>query len=447
MSLRIEQLSYRYPNGKMSVIDQLNLEVTDGQRVVITGPTGCGKSTLLRLIVGSLQRHGQGDVSGTVFWNEQPITDLHPHERARAVARVAQQPKDQILAQRVDEELAFGMSAIGYSSSQQKAAIQPLLDQVQLLIAPERHPNTLSGGQLQRLMIASALATKSEILCLDEPLAHLDRNGTQKLLGVLTQLAEMGVIVIMVEHRLALCAQWADQVYTMSGGQLNTLPPSELPSQKSQAVIVSHLPVTRDEVIWSHEKMTWAYPKSPPVFESQQLSLFRGEWVALEGINGAGKSSLLRFLERNPDSRRLLVLPQDPALCLFSDTVIDELAYGPRSWGMDNIDEWLITVAEALEISDLLHRAPLSLSSGQQLRVALGAILACKPEIIGLDEPTVGQDHAHVVSILQAIEALAPQATVVISTHDERLLDGAMDRHIRIVDGQVSSVDAPRRQR
>ena len=142
--------------------------------------------------MGSLQRHGQGQVGGEVHWNDRLMTALQPHERAKAVARVAQQPKDQILSQRVDEELAFGMSAIGCTAAEQRAAIQPLLERVQLLVSPERHPNSLSGGQLQRLMIASALATKSEILCLDEPLAHLDLHGTQTLLELLTQLSRCG---------------------------------------------------------------------------------------------------------------------------------------------------------------------------------------------------------------------------------------------------------------
>ena len=186
------------------------------------------------------------------------MTALQPMN-GPAVARVAQQPKDQICLSGWMKKLAFGMSAIGCTAAEQRAAIQPLLEQVQLLVSPERHPNSLSGGQLQRLMIASHSPQNLEILCLDEPLAHLDLHGTQTLLELLTQLSNWESLSLWWSIAFALC-RLRDLVFAMSEGRLKPIDPNELPPKEGHELIVSHPPhgPSGDR---SDNHMSWAYPK------------------------------------------------------------------------------------------------------------------------------------------------------------------------------------------
>ena len=439
MTLSTTDLGYCYPASSQRAIHNISLDCKSGEKIVLTGPTGCGKSTLLRMMVGTLFRHGKGRCQGVVHVGGIDIREMSPSERASAIALVSQHPKDQILSQRVDEELAFGMSSVGRTTEEMHTQIPKLLEAVDLNIPHDRNPHHLSGGQVQRLMIACALATGARILCLDEPLAHLDKHGVVKLLDVLDGLSKSGVLIVMVEHRISLCKSWANRILVMdkTGG---LLPEGRQENSVTvpDTIALERLPSASSNSIWSDSDINYRFPNGSVIFKGQSLHLLEGEWVALIGPNGSGKSTLLRYVLSHQHKLRMLMLPQEPALCLFSETVYEEIAYGPREWEMSNIDQWVRHVATVLDVGDLLEKAPLSLSAGQQLRVALAALLACKPEVICLDEPTVGQDTEHVIQILTAILILSPKASILCSTHDSRLLEGIMDRHVEIHEGQIS---------
>lgn len=439
MTLSTTNLGYCYPASSQMAIHDISLDCHSGEKIVLTGPTGCGKSTLLRMLVGTLFRHGKGQCHGVVHVGERDIREMSPSERASAIALVSQHPKDQILSQRVDEELAFGMSSVGGTTEEMHSQIPKLLEAVDLNIPHDRNPQHLSGGQVQRLMIACALATGARVLCLDEPLAHLDKHGVVKLLEVLDGLSKSGVLILMVEHRISLCQSWANRILVMD--KAGTLSPNGRQPHSvggTDSIVLDRLRPTSSNSIWSDSDINYGFPNGLVIFEGQSLHLFEGEWVALVGANGSGKSTLLRYVLSHQQKLRMLMLPQEPALCLFSETVYEEIAYGPREWEMADIDQWVRHVAAVLDVEDLLEKAPLSLSAGQQLRVALAALLACKPEVICLDEPTVGQDTEHVIQILTAILTLSPKASILCSTHDNRLLEGIMDRHVEINEGQIA---------
>ncbi|MFT5685904.1 MAG: energy-coupling factor transporter ATP-binding protein EcfA2, partial [Myxococcota bacterium] len=179
------------------------------------------------------------------------------------------------------------------------------------------------------------------------------------------------------------------------------------------------------------------------------LTLCAGERVALLGGNGAGKSTLLGLLsgriEGGPDLPGTVTVPQDPDLALFCPTVAAELAYGPREAGLSGTDleTRVAQAADALSITDLLDRAPQSLSRGQRLRCAVAAALSCRPGILLLDEPTSGQDHDQIERMMIALRAGLSDGVLLFATHDVDLALRHATRVIVLHDGRKIADASP----
>ncbi len=191
------------------------------------------------------------------------------------------------------------------------------------------------------------------------------------------------------------------------------------------------------------------------------FELRAGERTALVGPNGSGKSTLLALASiREPTTDKRVtffgsdgvpwgLVPQNPDLLLFNPTVFDELAYTPRrlSWSTQQIAERVQHLAQALALTDKLAEPPQSLSQGQRLRVVVGAMLAARPHVLLLDEPTTGQDPEQVTRLMQTItqEIQAAQAanlglrSVLFSTHDRRIIANFADRVLVLANGKLAA--------
>jgi energy-coupling factor transporter ATP-binding protein EcfA2 len=475
LKILLRGAGYTYPAAARPAVSGVDLRVEPGEVVVLAGPTGCGKSTLLRLAAGLLQRHGQGAVSGEVLLGDADPAALSPAARVRRLGFVSQEPGDQLVAATVADEVAFAMASAAMDPAEMDAAVPRLLAAVGLAVDPDRATSALSGGQTQRLVVAAALAADARLLLLDEPLAQLDPAGARALLGRLRALADAGVGVLLVEHRLEPCLAVADRVVLMDGGRVvrddavdawrpggaalpvarglgltlpglvdladrlgglpDALPPRAAPVLLAVGARLAHV-----------ADATFAYD-ADPVLHGVTLSVRRGERIALLGGNGAGKSTLLRLLSGElpsggvtVDGRRVAV-PQDPDLALFCRTTRDELAYGPVEQRVDPAPR-VRAAAAALSLTDLLDRPPQALSRGQRLRVAVAAALTCAPELLLLDEPTAGQDHDQVERMLLALREALAEGALVFATHD---VDLALRHATRVVvmDGGRVVADGP----
>jgi len=479
--LALRGAGYRYPSASEWAVSGVDLDVAPGEVVVLTGPTGCGKSTLIRLAAGLLQRHGQGEAAGQVrVGGEDPAT-LPPARRARLLGFVSQEPGDQLVAGTVGDELAFGMESAGFPVEAMVARLPALLAEAGLEVDLERGTGALSGGQTQRLTTAAALAAGARLLLLDEPLAQLDPAGARDLMGRLRALAASGVAVVVVEHRLEACLPQADRVVVMDAGRVVAALPTASLTPGSEAVatlrglgltvpglldLADRLsPLSRDDarfapapadtpaptagaLVVALAGARWRYPgAAEEALRGVSLTVRAGERVALVGGNGAGKSTLLQVMAEAATGRAVAV-PQDPDLALFCATVREELSYGPREARLPppEVARRTAAAAAALSVDALLERSPQALSRGQRLRTAVAAALSCAPDLLILDEPTSGQDAAHVEAMMRALsDPGGAHRALVFATHD---LDLALRHATRVVvlrGGQVVA-DGPARE-
>lgn len=447
---------------------------------MLAGPTGCGKSTLLRLAAGLLQRHGHGEMGGRVEVQGCDPAKMAPSERALKVGYVTQEPSDQIVSGSVADELAFALRACHTPQAEIAQRVRDLISRFGLPADSERSPWDLSGGQQQRLVVGAALAAGARLLLLDEPLASLDSTGASELLGALREAAHDGVAILLVEHRLTPCLPRCDRLILMDKGSVlsdgsASTPPCALLRELglvSPAVAlpgVSSLKETQfTDMVQDEPAMPIArveglgcrFPDGLWGLQELNLELYPGERLAVLGPNGSGKSTLLRALagelpvsqgrviarsRRGPPGDVILV-PQNPDLSLFCETVAQELAYGPGEQGLhaEGVQARVREAAQALSLQDLLDRHPQSLSRGQRLRVAVGAAQACHPHLLLLDEPTSGQDPVQIERLMSAFsEGSHADMALVFATHDQGLALRHATRLLLLHEGRLLAEGPP----
>ncbi|MEI8405628.1 MAG: ABC transporter ATP-binding protein, partial [Actinomycetes bacterium] len=207
---------FRY--GSSWVVRDLDLEVADGELLVVVGPTGSGKTTLLKMIDGLAPHFSGGELRGDVIVAGHSIRDTPPTELAGIVGYVGQDPAASFVTDRVEEEIAYAMENLGIEPAVMRRRVEEALDLMSLHELRDRRLTTLSGGQRQRVAIAAVLAAAPRILVLDEPTSALDPGAAEEVLSSLTRLVhDVGMTVVLAEHRLERVLPFADRVVLLDG--------------------------------------------------------------------------------------------------------------------------------------------------------------------------------------------------------------------------------------
>lgn len=465
-----------------AVLDGVSFEVARGDFVAIMGNNGSGKSTLAKLCDGFLfPESGTVEVLGhdTTALDRDGLIEL----RQRA-GLVFQNPDDQFVTSQVLDEVSFGPCNLGLDRVDLVERVGAALDAVGMLSFLDRNVSELSGGEKQRIAIANALAMRPEILLLDEPTSMLDPEGRKDVMSIITELHARGMTIVLITHDPDE-AMLADSVLLIEDGRCRPICPADLEEEREYSKDACS-PATKmsanglegesnddgrtiielDEVAFSYDPATdltsglLGAPSAPvQVFDGLSLTIREGEAVAIMGPNGCGKSTVLQLMNGllKPSTGTVMIdgIPtsdkrganharstvglcfQFPERSIFSQTVYDEVAFGPRNLGLsdEEVDE---RVRQAMDAMDLDHdafakRSPFSLSGGEQRRVALAAVLSMKPKVLALDEPCSGLDrptHDALMDTLLAIKASA--TTIVLVTHDERDAASLADRIISL---------------
>ncbi len=496
--IRVEGLSFSYPNAARPVLDGVSFDVEAGELVLVCGPSGGGKSTLLRCLNGLVPHFHGGTFGGRVLVGGRDTREHQPRELADVVGLVLQDPESQIVAETVEDEIAFGMENLGLSAAAMRKRLEEVLDLMGIAPFRGRRLNTLSGGELQRVAIASMLSMQPSVLLLDEPTSQLDPQAAEELLTTVQRLNDdLGLTVLIAEHRLERVAQYADRVLYVPGDgtvacievreAMTTLPLAPAVSRLGRALSWSPVPLSvregrrfastmdiaalaqpngtrpREEVTVAVDGLTVEY-EGIAALENVSLRVHRGETLALMGRNGAGKTTLLRALvglaktatggatvagqnvvttATEVLAKDVAFVPQDPASVLYHDTIEreieDTLSGTGRSGSVEEaLDEW--------RLCELRRRHPSDLSAGERQRVALAAMLAGRPSVILLDEPTRGMDYETKRLLVENLRRrCASGATVLLASHDVELAGACADRVLLLAEGHVV-VEGPARE-
>ena len=503
--VEVDQLTFRYRRATEPAIRDVSLTIAPGEVLLVAGPSGCGKSTLIRAINGLIPHAYPGDLEGSVRLAGRPTTELKLRDIALSVGTVLQDPAKQIVGATVEAELAFGPENLGVPRAEirdligrvaEQAAIEPLLG---------RETAALSGGERQLLAMAGILMMRPRLYVVDEPLANLDPRSADRLLAILRGLADRGNAVVIVEHRVEEALQLRpDAVLYLDGGATRYLGPVEgfLEVADPRAVKLPFDVVLARATSGglegppggalddgspsgSAEAPIPAFGDGPPrlafeavdasigdhrILHGVTASLGRREVVAILGPNGSGKTTAFRTaMQLLPlTAGRILVdgtdakgrgtadlatvfgyVFQSPSQMLFARTVRDELAFGPTNLKRDpaRLDNLIAeclrrTALEGLE--GILERPPLSLSFGQQKRLALAIALALEPATLILDEPSAGQDHRTAEAFMREVLAIPGLESVYFITHDVDLALTHADRILLFRDGRIVADGPPK---
>jgi energy-coupling factor transport system ATP-binding protein len=216
-----EDVSFAYLGATTAALRHIELSVTAGEVLLITGVSGCGKSTLALVLSGLIPSRVHGELRGRVMFEGKPLSGLRPHEASQLVGMVFQNPNLQLINQTVQSEVAFGPENLALPHAEIVSRVNWCLEVTGMAGMRKATTVTLSGGQKQRTAIAATLAMRPRILVLDEPLSDLDPVGAQEVLGTLQRLARQeGTAVVIIEHRVDEVAPWADRVVLMDGGRI-----------------------------------------------------------------------------------------------------------------------------------------------------------------------------------------------------------------------------------
>lgn len=469
--IRVRDLTVRY--GTFAALQSVSFDVDAGECLVVSGLSGCGKSTLARVLTGVLPQALPAQVEGLVEAAGMDVLRQPTARVSQTVGAVFQNPRAHLFHLRVDDEIAFGPRNLSLSEDEVAARVEWALDALGLTSLRAENPATLSGGQIQRVAIAAALAMRPQILVLDEPTASLDVPGTHSLIAALEDLRrQFGLTIVLIEHRLAEVRRIADRALVLHEGRVaadgdfdSTLgDPRILRQYGLRRPTMETLADWRDLLIPNGHHAGEARPlldlqnlsagyDSRTALHDINLQIFPGEFVALVGDNGAGKSTLalaaaglLKPLAgkvlvggtaRPRPGLDIAILFQNPADQLFTDTVDEEIAFAPRNYRAFDPARH----EQALQDSDLQHlraRRPFSLSIGQQQRTALASCLALRPALVILDEPTLGQDWRHLGQLMESLVRLNQQGTaILLITHDYKLVYRYAQRVLLMKDGRI----------
>ena len=521
--LVIKDLSFTYRGCEAPALSGVNLSIERGEFVAVCGHTGCGKSTLLRQI--KTQIAPRGEVTGRIRLDGRDVTEYEPGELAAKIGFVFQSPDRQVVCDKVWHELAFGLENLGVPKDAMRLRIAETAGYFGFEEFFQKDVKELSGGQMQLLSLASVMVMKPELMILDEPLAQLDPVTAGEFLNILVRLnKELGITVIISEHRLDEVLPVADRLVVMKKGEiicddkpeaagafLNEIRDSmfcamPVPMQVfADAGYRGELPLTVGEgrrllerlcagKEWTGEtasanvrsgkkeyvrnrggnggntalsckELFFRYERnSRDVLKGATLDVRAGEIFCLMGANGCGKSTLLsvmcrikkpyrgkvlidgndinKYTDRELYRDRLGMLPQDPRTLFVKDTVYEEVYSAASLLRLDmkpeEVTEGLLSL---VGLEDVLNRHPYDLSGGQQQKLALAIVLAVRPAVILMDEPTKGMDAGFKREFAKILKDLCAQdIAVFMVSHDTEFCAEYGDKCALMFNGEIMAV-------
>lgn len=500
--LTVENLSFTYPETSSHVIDNLSFSIHAGDFFVLCGKSGCGKSTLLRQLKPQLAPNGT--LSGKILFKGKPFSEMTERESTSKIGFVLQSPDNQIVTDKVWHEFAFGLESLGYDTPTIRRRVAEMASFFGIQNWFYKSVTELSGGQKQLLSLAAVMVMQPEILILDEPTSQLDPIAASDFLATLKKInRELGTTIILTEHRLEEALPLATKTAIMENGRLlcsgsvtdvgnylkanhhpmflvmptamriwsavesQTLcPVSVNEGRKFLSTYVSKhgiIPLHRRQHIQNKGdiKITisnawFRYKRDlPDVVKGVNLTARSGEFLAILGGNGTGKTTILKLLAGLNSPYRgemkteghVGLLPQNPQTLFVKKTVYEDLydVFVSVKLTREIKEKKVREIIRLCHLTGFEHRHPFDLSGGEQQRAALAKLLLIGPDILLLDEPTKGLDAQFKMEFAAILKSLTDTGVCIIMvSHDIEFCARYVHRCALFFDGNIVTQGTPK---
>lgn len=443
------------------ILSDVNLEIQDGEFVLICGESGCGKTTMTKLINGLIP-HFVKDVSvdGTITVCGKNVAEMPMYEIAELVGSVFQNPRTQFFYTNSNAEMAFGLENRGVEPEYIRKRIKNTINELDIEKLEDRDVFSMSGGEKQLLAFASVYAMNPQIYVLDEPSANLDIAAMEKLSERMKVIKEKGHTVVVAEHRLAWIQKFADRIIYMKEGRIEqeftsdefkALPDLKREQMGLRSIVPEQIQIP--EITENSEDAVLQIcnlsckRKKQIIFENISLSAREGDIIGITGKNGAGKSTFCnclcgllkpkggeilyqgKKLSEKTRTKLFGMVMQEVNHQLFSDSVKNECLLANEEASEQEIRELL----EKFDLEEYAEYHPMILSGGQRQRLAICQAVMGEKKLLIFDEPTSGLDFRHMCQVEKLMKRLAEEKYIIIVvTHDYEFLNRACKRYIRI---------------
>ncbi len=482
----LKGLSFSFYNANCRALDDIGLDIPEGQFVAITGPSGCGKSTLAMAIGGYIPHVIEGKLEGSIVAGGLQTDSASLADLSTIVGIVQQDPESQLCTLEVDDEVAFGPENLALPLDEVRKRVERSLALVNASHLRGRDIYELSGGEKQRVAIASILAMQPRVLILDEPTSNLDPTSTAEVLAAIARLRqESGLTIIVIEHKLDRIMPLADRLLVMDGGRIvmdgrpdevlrlyrerikamGIRLPAEPGAEWRCAGVNRQTDTPRKETV-KVEGLRFSYD-GKEVLHDISFTACSGEIIGIIGPNGSGKTTFLAHLigihkpaqgsvqvcGNDTKSGKVSRLArtagyvfQNPNHQIFERTVRGEAGFACNNFGIDREtrDRRVDDALQRFGLSRYSDRHPMGLSFGEKRRLNICSVLPHQPQLLLMDEPFVGQDYSNVAAMTEELQALKREGkTVLMVSHDIDMVYRHCDRVVLFRDGRIAVDDAP----
>jgi len=480
VAISVRDLSFAFPDRRTYALRNISLDIVEGEFVVITGASGCGKSTLALALAGYIPHVIEGTLSGEIVVGGIKTVEAALCDLAVTVSLCQQDPESQLCTLSVQDEVCFGPENLALPVAEVLRRKDDALAAMGLSDLLGRDVLQLSGGEKQRVTIASMLAMHPRVLILDEPTSNLDPDAAEEVLASIETLRrENKLTIIIIEHKLDRLLKTADRLIVMADGEISLDGrPAEIYPRYVASLGGSEAfptppgaePAPEGDMTLQARDLWFKYGERDAL-RGVSLTVRGGEFVGIIGANGSGKTTFLnclagmsqpssgeveleggnvRGLKLSAIARRMGFVFQNPNHQIFENTVGDEIAFACRNFGFgrDAIEKLVRGIMDDYGMAAYERSHPLRLSHGEKRRLNLCSILPHDPSIIILDEPFIGQDDANTARMISALLHLkASGHTVLIVSHDMDLVFRYCSRVLLFDEGKIVVDARPERAR
>lgn len=466
--LLIENFSFDYESLDQPIINRIQFSLNKNETTILLGSSGSGKSSLALCLNGLYPDAVEGVSSGEIYYRGKNIRDFKKGELNQEIGIVFQDPESQFCMITIEDELAFTLENIKTPPSEMARRISEVLKLVGMDGLQNRKIHELSGGQKQKIALASVLLLEPNMLILDEPTANLDPVSSLEFIQLIKCVQEKHQLaVLIIEHQADDWLDIVDRVLVMgrsgeliADGNVNSIFMEKKTLLEQEGVFLpkrfsntadsfrnfNHRILPSEDVILTVKDMSF-YRKKQIILNEINLDIRSGEFIAIIGENGAGKSTLLQLMaglltpfkgniyffdkpmehwDQKELRKRMGYVFQNPEHQFITDTVLEELTFGLKLNGYSEkkINSTATKLMREFHLEKHRFSNPFSLSGGQKRRLSVATMVDETPDILFFDEPTFGQDARTTREFMNMIERLRESGTtIVFVTHDMDIVD------------------------